>query len=533
MIDFDLPLNYRILENGSAEITGVLKNAEYIKFLIIPDIYEGRKVTSIGKDAFKGLKELQLAILPNTVEEIGTSAFSSAEKLIKVVLPSSLKTIRSHAFGGCLSLKSVDIPFSVTYIDNSAFDGCRLLESISVSDKNKNFSSLDGVLFSKDYKSLLYYPEGKSTPHYSIPDTTEIIGEEAFKKCHHLESIYIPESVKIINRYAISDCKKLVDVALSEGLERIERHALRYTGIEKVSIPDSVSFIGEEAFYCSKLHSINTKNNPNYISKDGVLFDRHNKLVMAPPVMNGEYEIPEGTEIVGAYAFSSSNIESVKIPSSVISIEEEAFSQCEKLKEVIIPDSVEFLGRGCFEGCLSLEKAVLPNTLLSLPDNLFNHCYELKKVNLPSSLHSIGTGAFSDCRAIEGIEIPQSLERIGGGAFSGTSIHSITIPDSVRRIGCWAFSHSDYLTEITIPDKVTEIEHNTFRRCKSLKRVTLGKGIKEIDDSAFEECPEMEEIIINRPKSSTKVGNSYYREGCSIKWNHDSQSIKVIEIFES
>lgn len=513
-------LLYRIIDDERAEVIGVRDKSISMGVVEIPERYEGRKITCIKDSAFKDIDSLTDIALPISLEEIGTCAFSGCKNLEEVVMPDTLKKIGLLAFFHCTCLENIFIPESVNYIDKSAFHGANQLKGIYCSPKNKFFSSADGVLFSKDFKELLIYPEGKKESHYSIPRGTEAIGEEAFSGSEYLKSILLSNSVKEIKRCAFDGCRELEEVTFNEGLERIGRWAFRYSEIKNLHIPSTLSLIEEEAFFSSKLSSITANDNPHYTVKDGVLFQEGDKLFLAPPNIHGDYSIPEGTEVVCKSAFSSCSLKRIIMPSTLRVIEENAFSDCRELEEAIIPEGVEYIGRGAYENCHKLSKVSIPESITTLPDDVFKMCWNLKEVILPSSLIAIGAGSFSECRELIEVDIPESVRIIGAGAFSGSSINSITLPSSIRRIGCWAFSHCNNLIEITAPEKVTRIEHNTFRRCISLKRIALGEGIEEIDPSAFEECPELEEIIIHKSKSSIDINKLIIPETCSIIWNN-------------
>ena len=272
-------------------------------------------VTSIGKHAFQGCASLISITILNSVTSIGDSAFYNCTSLTNITIPNSVTSISRHAFCNCTSLKSVTIPNSVTSIGSSVFYNCTSLTSIEVSGNNKNYSSLDGVLFNKDKSELITYPAGKTDSEYAIPNSVTSIGYGAFYAC---------------------------------------------TSLANITIPSSVTSIGDHAFYnCTSLTSIEVSdNNKNYSSLDGVLFNKDKSELITYPVgkTDSEYAIPNSVTSVDSYTFDKCiSLTSVTIGNSVTSIGEYTFLGCTSLTSVTIPDSVTSIGRYAFDGCTSLK----------------------------------------------------------------------------------------------------------------------------------------------------------------------------------
>ena len=230
----------------------------------IPAEIEGLPVKSTRDWAFADCKSLTSISVPDSVNAIGNGAFSGCSSLASINIPNSVTTIRGSAFCNCLSLTSITIPESVTSIEIAAFSGCSSLTNITipdlvasigdhafyncssltnitVSENNKYFSSLNGVLFNKDKTELITYPNGNERTEYTIPDSVTSIIEGAFAYCSNLITVKIPDSVTDITDKTFYVCSSLTSVI----------------------IPDSVTHIGYNAFkYCKNLTSIIIKN-PN------------------------------------------------------------------------------------------------------------------------------------------------------------------------------------------------------------------------------------------------------------------------------
>ena len=120
---------YALLDDGTVEITNY---SGYAKKLTIPNMLNGKKVTSIGDDAFFICTFLLSVTIPNSVTSIGDSAFYGCGSLTSVTIPDSVTSIGDSAFSACDSLTSVTIPDSVAQIGMNPFLSCDVLKRISV-----------------------------------------------------------------------------------------------------------------------------------------------------------------------------------------------------------------------------------------------------------------------------------------------------------------------------------------------------------------------------------------------------------------
>ena len=150
--------------------------------------------------------------VPEGVTTINSYAFFSCATLTNVVLPDSLTTINDWAFHGITSLTSVAISKGVTSIGEGAFLFCPILSSIEVDENNRNFKSIDGILYSEDGKTLIMYPAGKTDETFVIPDDVTTIGAFAFHSSTPLKSVVIPVSVTTFGDGAFMYCSSLTDI---------------------------------------------------------------------------------------------------------------------------------------------------------------------------------------------------------------------------------------------------------------------------------------------------------------------------------
>ena len=413
-------LEYSVLDDGTVEITDYNGSAKTVD---IPEKINGKSVTSIGNCAFRYCTSLKSITIPNSVMEIGSSAFSGCSSLTSITILNSVTEIGVYAFKGCTSLTSITIPNSVTNIGDSTFWGCSSLTAIYVAVDNKNYTSVNGVLFNKDKTALICYPAGKTDKSYNITNSVTSIGDYAFNGCTSLTSVTIPNSVTEIGGSAFVGCASLKSITMPNSVTSIGDMAFyKCSSLTSITIPDSVTSIGSSAFSdCSKLRSITIPNsvtsigawafngctgltainvameNQNYVSPDGVLYNKDKTTIICYPAgkKGNNYKISDCVTEIGSIAFSRcSSLTSVTIPNSVTSIGSGAFNGCTSLTRVTIPNSVTKIGWNAFSGCTSLTSITIPNSVISIDWYAFRGCTSLKSITIPNSVTSIGKNAF-------------------------------------------------------------------------------------------------------------------------------------------
>ena len=192
------------------------------------------------------------------VTKIEKNAFEVSRKLTAVIIPRSVTSIGDKAFRKCNSLTSVSISSGVKQIGKAAFWECYNLERIEVASRNKFFSSVDGVLFSKAKDTLLFFPTQRAT--CTIPSTVTHIGEAAFLDSD-ITSIEIPNSVKEIGNDAFNR-SSLKEVSIPQSVTKIGDLAFyNCNSLASIVIPNSVISIGYFSFsMCSSLETITVEN---------------------------------------------------------------------------------------------------------------------------------------------------------------------------------------------------------------------------------------------------------------------------------
>ena len=499
-----------------------------IKDITVANIPYG--VVSISSQAFADCKNLVSVSIPNSVMYIEDAAFSGCEALEKVDMQYGVTRIGNSAFSHCNSLKSIVLPDSVEYISDYAFQHCGNLKSITIPksvagigvqvvegtdleeiivDKdNPKYHSAGNCLIEKQSKTLIF-----GCKNSIIPDdgTVTSIWREAFSHCEGLVNVAIPDCITDIDGSAFAYCRGIASITIPEGINTISGFwACNIYVIDNRS--DLNLSIGSEDYgYIAQNAKaiINRDGTVTYAKEEGIEYlltddkflfmieDGKYKLiayagnestVTLPLTVNGnEYEIykmrgvtdvviPYGMKKVDDYAFSSSALESIVIPKSVIYIGSKSFSNCESLTSIEIPDTVLDMGYGVFEGCKNLSSVVLPSSVRVISYNFFYGCRSLTEIIIPDGITEIGYGAFSDCTNLTSITMTDSIAAIGKYAFYNTAYYNNqdNWDDGALYIGKHLIKVQKDATRFISRDDMLCVAQDAFEGCHKLKYVEIG-----------------------------------------------------------
>ena len=363
--------------------------------LVIPSSYKGVPVTSIGG--------LWKSFVNNSHYADDNDVSESNDKITRITIPDSIKTIEGGAFEGMSGITEITIPASVEYLgygvfrnctslttvywnssaeiqnNNGIFSGCTNLTNIVIGENvtqvpqfvynNEWLSNQpDGLVIANNY---VYGYKGMMSTDYSliIPNGTIGIMDNAFEIGNFISSVYIPDSVTYIGENAFSGCSRLKKITASASAAtkiskqcgsnvldeivitsgtKIDSGSMWGGGvfpssITKITMPDSVTSIGENAFYgCTNIEEVHVEslaswcalglrgdfNNPLAVSSDA-------KLYIDGEVPSGDFIIPDGITTIPMYTFRNcTELTSVTIPDSVTSINYSAFDGCTNLQTV-------------------------------------------------------------------------------------------------------------------------------------------------------------------------------------------------------
>ena len=362
------------------------------------------------------------------------------------------------------------------------------------------------------------------------------ISEYAFYECSRLTSVHIPNSIIKIREYAFYKTA-LTKIKIPDSVTEIESYAFNgCTSLTSVTISGncSVTSIGDSAFGgCSSLTGtyVNITDLAAYAISNNAYRFPGNKHLLVNGTEITELVIPDSVTKIGNRAFYYyASLTSITIPDSVTSIGNSAFSGCKSLTIATIGNGVTSIEEAAFYNCKKLKSATIGNSVTSIENNAFSGCTSLTSIIIPDSVTEIGNNAFSGCISLTSVTIPDSVTSIGDSAFSYcTSPKRVEISDlsawckisfesgdaNPLCFGAKLYLNGSELTDITIPSDITEIKAYAFRGCTSLTSVTIGNSVTSIGRAAFEDCTSLTSIAI--PDSVTSIGSYAFYDCCSLK----------------
>ena len=545
-------INVNENNNYYSSLSGILYDKDQTEIKIIPRAIKEaiipNSVTSIGNYAFYNCSKLTSVTIPEGVTTIGDYTFYNCSQLTNIEIPNSVTSMGYGVFRDCTSLTNVTIGSGVTNILNNIFNGCNKLESINVSEENKTYSGVDGILYNKEQTEIICIPI--AIKEVSIPDTIIEIENGMFDSCRSLTSVTIGRGVADIGNIAFSKCSKLENINVSEknanyssvggilyNKQRTEMIMVP-RATKEVDVPNTVTKIKNYAFYncdnlkmitigdrvtdieieevsfynCSELKSINVSNNNTaYSSIDGILYNKEQTRLVKVPRTVEKVLMPGTIETIGNYAYNDcTNLSDIVIRNGVKTIESYAFNNCSRLKNINIPNSVTRIESCAFNNCGNLNNVIIGNGVNYIDNDAFYDCTNLNSINVSedNSFYSSQKGILYNKDQTTIIKVPRKIS-------------SLEILNTVTSIGNYAFYNCSKLTSITIPEGVTTIGDYAFYNCSALTSVTIGKSVTSIGNEAFSNCRNLEDITVSEE-------NNTYSSVNGVLYDKDQTSIIII-----
>ena len=304
------PYNIRLINDSECYITAYNRKSNDSE-IVIPESYEGYSVVGIDSGAFSevnnNMPNLRKITMPKSIKVLKGGTLEGIEGLNEIDL-NSVENIEEGAITNLINLNNINIPSSVNYIGVDNFYNCPMLNNINVNILNEKFSSIDGVLYSKNCETLVYYPEGKDNKTYIIDNRTLNINDRAFYNNKFLEEINL-SNTKSIGKEAFKDCKSLNNV-ISKEAEYMYYNSFLNTPYERC---DDYIIVGKCLYKCNS--------------------DDEEEILM----------IDKSVRKIISYAFVDTNAKEIDISENTYLIEENAFSGLDNLM-VFVEGKTEIKG---------------------------------------------------------------------------------------------------------------------------------------------------------------------------------------------
>ncbi len=543
------------------------------------------KAKVIGQGAFSGCSMLDFGdegMNLASADSIYYGTFGNNTLLRKVTFSKSLKYIggnsissMSGSFSGCTNLNHITLPEGCDFVGESAFYGCTALDDVTLPTTLLNVPSSafsNTPVYSKDLQDGIYYLQHvalgmnpdilSSLSTLSFREGTTTIANGFQSSGINVASITFPATLRRIGDNAfsshyIANPPEIATMQFPNSLEEIGDYAFhKLKGITTLTIPESVTYIGQSAFADSDLQRV-TYNSPMIpVIKFGTT---HNSNIFSGCKSLEKLTIGRKVTVIPQSAFSGCGLVIVnseeRTDDTPLNIEDGAFSGCTYLQRLSLPENVDSIGSSAlsytalksftitenmrinayaFYGCGSLTsvtintKEVRPwfgsgygNATTGSTSNGF-------KVVLCEGVERIAEGAFENNKALNEITLNSGLQEIGNSAFSGCSgLTSITIPSSVTSIGRNAFFDCSGLTTVIVPDiaawcgitfydgtsnPLYYVHHLFSNETTEITDLVIPDGVTSIGDDAFYNCSSLTSVSI--PNSVTSIGNGAFL-GCS------------------
>lgn len=394
-------------------------------------------VTTIGKRAFRGCTNLTSIEIPDSVTYIGEHCFYDWNKLQKIKLSKKIQTINPYLLYGCSSLTEIKIPEGVKSIGYAAFSSCSKLTTITLP---ASLTSLSGAAIAK------------------LNRLTEIKIADGNNSFKFENGILLSKDGKTMYMALLT----LTEINVPNGVVSIVGDTLSGSSATKIILPDTVSsnLSGTVFNGMNKLSTIElSSTSKNLKLVDGNLYSYDGKRFIKYMGTSKIFTVPEGVETLCPGCITKS-MTTLNLPSTLKVIDGWSLTGVSGVKLLNIPASVTTMYTYSFSADTKLRVAEGNSTYKSIDDVLI--------------LNKAGTKVMMANRNATTYNIPNTVTEIGKSAFYYCSkMTSITIPDSVTTIGAGAFEGCSSLTEITIPQSVTSIGYDAFVYCGKLMAINI------------------------------------------------------------
>ncbi len=522
----------------------------------ITELYIPDTVTKIEKNAFNACNNIETIRIPFIGDSLstknifgyifGTDSYEMQKAFVpanlhKVIISDQVETIQGYAFYGCGMIDTIDTPAQLRGMRNEvfagtsiseftisdtmeyifdSFEGCDKLQKIHISSLNKLLSmSTNSFLgaFPKSDDSPCLYIEGKKVEDIDIPAGVTTL--RVFSGFSGIRKITIPDSVTDMD-FAFYSCKDLEEVVFA-GESQIKRFDCTFTNctsLKTITIPKSIKELWQDVFrgcvslktayyegsfedWCNIKVERDSSSPMRYIEK--FYYKKENvykELIDAV--------IPESITQINVWAFGGYKaLRSVTLHEGVTAIAKYAFKDCVNLSSIKLPSQLKFIGEYAFRGCKSLYSINIPKYISEIGNNAFEYCYNLAEVyNCSDYIKDMTIGSDSyGCVAKYAKVIHTDMSEASNIVYNGDYA---MFKDGDEYILLGYFGDK---TSLVLPEIATSINAYAFYENQKITSITLGSNLKAIGEQAFYGCNNLVEVV---NKSGLNIVSGSWENGC-------------------
>ena len=421
-----------------------------------------------------------------------------AANIVSVTISKNVTTIGQSAFGYCPALRTVDMGTGVTTVNAYAFKGCTALTTVA-------YSTALTVLGDEAFMDCTNLTSSK------LPVSLTKIGASAFRNCSGLTEIILPDTLTNIGDYAFCGCIGFSDITLPVNLATIGQRAFQdcvnvsAITVNTAAMNDVSNYSGTNGspFYNvgSATEGVNVTFSNSCTKIPARLFNASANPACAANIIN--VSIADSVTYIGDSAFySCTSLKTVDMGKGVKYVDPCAFMDCSSLTTVKYSDALTTIKKQAFRNCTSLKSGTLNTALTTIGDYAFQNCSALTSVTLPEDLSSMGQRVFQNCQSITKITV-KSVDLKDIGNYSGTNGQpfycaglegsgiTVTFADGVTRIAGNLFGahagagYAPNIKKVTVASSVKEVGTNAFLNCTNLTSIRFFGDAPKVNNNAF------------------------------------------------